>query len=75
MENKSEAFYIAKELLMYEVDRKNDAIRYKFEIMVANNPDIAPPKFVSPPSPKKIIKMAKKIEGYLDSPEPGLLVE
>jgi len=76
MGNKSESFYLAKEILMYEVDRKNAAIRFKFETLVADDRTTPVPDFVNPPTAKKIIKIATKIQAYLDSPtEPSLLDE
>ena len=75
MSSKVDAFWAAREMLMMEVDRENDAIRHKFDAEVANNisnfaklPEI--PEFIKGPTVEEIIYLAKKINEFLD-PSPN----
>lgn len=74
MSNKLDAFWAAREMLMMEVDRKNDAIRHKFDVAVANRttfeagPEL--PEFVKGPSIEEVLELAKKIYEYIE-PSPN----
>lgn len=75
MNSKLDAFYAAKEMLMMEADRKNDAIRHKFDLELSirmsdwqRTPAI--PEFEKGPTVEEIIELAKKIHEYIE-PSPN----
>jgi len=76
MSSKVDAFWAAREMLMMEVDRKNDAIRHKFDLELSirmsdwqRTPAI--PEFVKGPTIEEILELAKKIHEFIE-PSPKL---
>lgn len=72
MSNKLDAFWAARELLMVDVDRRNDAIRYKFDVeLTSGNAGCAElttpiPKFEKGPTIEEVLELAKKIHEFID---------